>query len=86
MIIKCKTCGGELDFKEGRTVCECEYCGNKQTLPEEELEKIRCALSTEKMALKNELSEMKGLFSGRRRRELEKRIAEIETQLESVGK
>lgn len=30
---KCKMCGGDLDFREGQTVCECEYCGIKQTLP-----------------------------------------------------
>ena len=33
MIIKCKMCGGELAYTEGATVCECEYCGTKQTLP-----------------------------------------------------
>ncbi len=33
MIIKCKMCGGELNYTEGATVCECEYCGTKQTLP-----------------------------------------------------
>ena len=31
--IKCKMCGGDLDITEGLTVCECEYCGSKQTLP-----------------------------------------------------
>ena len=30
---KCKMCGGELDYKEGSLVCECLYCGTKQTLP-----------------------------------------------------
>ena len=32
-ILKCKICGGSLNIKEGQTVCECEYCGTKQTLP-----------------------------------------------------
>ena len=32
-IFKCKMCGGTLEFSEGTTVCECEYCGTKQTLP-----------------------------------------------------
>ncbi len=32
-IIKCKMCGGDLDISEGLTVCECEYCGTKQTVP-----------------------------------------------------
>ena len=32
-IFKCKMCGGSLEVSEGMTVCECEYCGTKQTLP-----------------------------------------------------
>ena len=30
---KCKMCGGDLEISEGMTVCECEYCGTKQTVP-----------------------------------------------------
>ncbi len=32
-VIKCKMCGGDLEIIEGSTVCECEYCGTKQTVP-----------------------------------------------------
>ena len=32
-ILKCKMCGGTLEVQEGATVCECEYCGSKQTIP-----------------------------------------------------
>lgn len=32
-ILKCKMCGGDLEIAEGMTVCECEYCGSKQTVP-----------------------------------------------------
>ena len=32
-VFKCKMCGGDLNVLEGQTVCECEYCGTKQTLP-----------------------------------------------------
>ena len=32
-IFKCKMCGGSLNIVEGSTVCECEYCGTKQTVP-----------------------------------------------------
>ena len=32
-VFKCKMCGGDLDIKEGLNVCECEYCGTKQTIP-----------------------------------------------------
>ena len=29
----CKMCGGTLEITEGLSVCECQYCGSKQTLP-----------------------------------------------------
>lgn len=32
-ILKCKMCGGNLEIDESTTVCECEYCGSKQTIP-----------------------------------------------------
>lgn len=38
--LKCKMCGGELSFEEGMTVCECEYCGSKQTITAIDDEKI----------------------------------------------
>jgi tetratricopeptide (TPR) repeat protein len=36
---KCKMCGGDLDVTDGMTVCECEYCGSKQTVPMADNEK-----------------------------------------------
>ena len=38
-IIKCKMCGGDLNLVEDSTVCECEYCGTKQTVPKVDDEK-----------------------------------------------
>ena len=38
-IIKCKMCGGDLRIEEGTTVCECEYCGTRQTVPSADNEK-----------------------------------------------
>ena len=38
-IIKCKMCGGDLELVEGIKVCECEYCGTKQTVPDTNDEK-----------------------------------------------
>ena len=32
-VFKCKMCGGELEITEGISICECQYCGSKQTLP-----------------------------------------------------
>ena len=31
-VLKCKMCGGDLEITEGMSVCECEYCGTKQTI------------------------------------------------------
>ena len=38
-MFKCKMCGGNLEVKEGMTVCECEYCGSIQTIPSLDNEK-----------------------------------------------
>ena len=32
-IFKCKMCGGDLEISEGVTVCDCDYCGTKRTVP-----------------------------------------------------
>ena len=36
---KCKMCGGDLILAEGSTVCECEFCGTRQTVPSADNEK-----------------------------------------------
>lgn len=38
MILKCKMCGGDLEISEEMSVCECEYCGIKQTIPKSDNE------------------------------------------------
>ena len=38
-VFKCKMCGGNLEVQEGMTVCECEYCGSIQTVPQLDDEK-----------------------------------------------
>ena len=38
-VIKCKMCGGDLHIEEDSTVCECEYCGTRQTVPSADNEK-----------------------------------------------
>ena len=30
---KCKMCGGELSITDGSSICECEFCGTRQTIP-----------------------------------------------------
>ena len=38
-LLKCKMCGGNLAPEENSTVCTCEYCGTKQTVPSLDNEK-----------------------------------------------
>lgn len=38
-VFRCKMCGGDLEIQEGMTVCECEYCGSIQTVPQLDDEK-----------------------------------------------
>ena len=38
-VIKCKMCGGDLMIEPGATVAECEYCGSRQTVPNQDNEK-----------------------------------------------
>ena len=39
-IIKCKMCGGDLELVPDSTVCECSYCGTRQTVPSADSEKM----------------------------------------------
>lgn len=32
--LKCKMCGGTLEFQPRQSVAVCEYCGTMQTLPQ----------------------------------------------------
>lgn len=32
-VLKCKMCGGTVEFEDGAKVCVCDSCGTKQTLP-----------------------------------------------------
>ena len=38
-VLKCKMCGGDLNVLDEQTVCECEYCGTRQTVPKADDEK-----------------------------------------------
>ncbi|MCD7728002.1 MAG: DUF6273 domain-containing protein [Ruminococcus sp.] len=40
-VFKCKMCGGMLEVTEGAKICECEYCGSKQTIPSVNEENLR---------------------------------------------
>lgn len=63
MIIKCKMCGGDLIITEGSSVCECEYCGTKQTVPNADNEKKMTLFSRASRLLRNcEFDKASGVF------------------------
>ena len=56
----------------------------KQRDAERKKEEKKVALSEEKMALQKELANLKGLFSGRRRKAIEARLVEIEDEFKQL--
>ena len=63
-ILKCKMCGGDLVFEPGATVCECEYCGSKQTIPNTENEKKITLFARANRLLRScDFDKAEGIFS-----------------------
>ena len=63
MIIKCKMCGGDLIITEGSSVCECEYCGTRQTVPTADNEKKMTLFTRASRLLRNcEFDKASGVF------------------------
>ena len=63
MIIKCKMCGGDLIITEGSSVCECEYCGTRQTVPNADNEKKMTLFTRASRLLRNcEFDKASGVF------------------------
>lgn len=62
-VIKCKMCGGDLKVIEGESVCECEYCGSRQTVPSADNEKKMTLFSRASRLLRNcEFDKAAGVF------------------------
>ena len=62
-VIKCKMCGGDLQILEGSSVCECEYCGSKQTVPTLDNEKKMTLFTRANRLLRNcEFDKASGVF------------------------
>ena len=63
-VLKCKMCGGDLVFEPGATVCECEYCGSKQTIPNADNEKKMTLFARANRLLRScEFDKAEGIFS-----------------------
>ena len=62
-ILKCKMCGGELSFEANETVCECEYCGSKQTVPLiDDEKKVKLYERANKLRLNCEFDKAAGVY------------------------
>ena len=62
-IIKCKMCGGDLEIIEGSSVCECEYCGTKQTVPIADNEKkLTLFARANRLRAANEFDKAAGVY------------------------
>ncbi|WP_049962373.1 DUF6273 domain-containing protein [Oribacterium sp. FC2011] len=62
-VLKCKMCGGDLVVEPNTTVCECEYCGSKQTIPTVDNEKKITLFSRANRLLRScEFDKAEGIF------------------------
>ena len=74
--LKCKMCGGELQITEDTSVCECEYCGSKQTIPTVDDEKLMKLYDrANRLRMSNEFDKAAGVY--------ESIIEEADTQAEA---
>ena len=74
--LKCKMCGGKLEITEETSVCECEYCGSKQTIPTTDDEKIvKLYDRANHLRMDNEFDKAAGVY--------ESIIAESESEAEA---
>lgn len=62
-VLKCKMCGGNLEITDDISVCECEYCGTKQTVPTANNEKkIKLFERANKLRLNCEFDKAAGVY------------------------
>ncbi len=63
-VFKCKICGGGLNISPGMTVCECEYCGIKQTVPDVAGKDIRSSFNRAGMLrIRGEFDKAEALYA-----------------------
>ena len=75
--LKCKKCGGELNVIDSEnTLCECEYCGSKETLPTVDDEKlIKLYERANRLRMADEFDKAASVY--------ESIIAEVDTEAEA---
>ena len=72
------------DSADHATECDRAYKGLKAEHEKRERENKTAELNSEKTALQTELANLKGIFSGKRRKQIEARLAEIESELNTL--
>ena len=72
------------DSKERAALCKKAYEEKKAARETAERQSKIAALNAEKTALQTELANLKGLFTGRRRKEIEARLSQIENELKRL--
>lgn len=61
--LKCKMCGGDLTVDKETSVCECEYCGSKQTIPTVDDEKLMKLYDrANRLRMANEFDKAEGVY------------------------
>ena len=59
----CKMCGGTLTFESGTMVCECDYCGSKQTVPSfDDDKKIKLFDRANRLRFNSEFDKAAGIY------------------------
>ena len=62
-VMKCKMCGGDLNVTEGVSVVECEYCGSRQTIPNQDSEKkLTLFARADRLRRANEFDKAAGVY------------------------
>ena len=63
MVFKCKMCGGDLQLQANATVCECEYCGTRQTVPTvDDEKKLQLFNRANRLRFNNEFDKAAGVY------------------------
>lgn len=63
IVMKCKMCGGDLNVTEGVSVVECEYCGSRQTIPNQDSEKkLTLFARADRLRRANEFDKAAGVY------------------------
>ena len=81
---QCNVIGWKLIYTREELAAFEEEKAEKSAAHEKTKTEKRVGLASEKKALQNELANLKGLFTGKRRKEIESRLAEIEKELSSL--